>query len=138
MNSGTASGRLSPQSHAAATQIRSGPRVSSTSTARRGGDLRDRVQRQPGPEPVVEDHVDGVLLGVVDHHAVRLDPLVGGQRLHDHLGALPLVLEVGRVDVDELLVLHREVDVVLEAGELVLVTRLRPISPMPSTFGISR
>ena len=60
-----------------------------------------------------------MLLGVIDHHARRVDAVVLGEDVDDRLRALVLVLEVGRVDVDQLLVLDREVDVVAKGGDLV-------------------
>ena len=89
------------------------------SIARLGATFVTGIQRQAGPEAVAEDHLDRVLLRVVDHDALRLDARVGDERVDDDLRALPLVLEMRGVDVDELLVVHREIDVVLEPGELV-------------------
>jgi hypothetical protein len=100
-----------------------------------GAGLRLRIERESGPEPVVEDHVDRVLLRVVDHHAVRLDPLVGHQRLDDRLRPLPLVLEMRRVDVDQLIVLQREVDVVAERRELVASVAVRADLADPEHVG---
>ena len=60
-----------------------------------------------------------MLLGVIDHHARRIDPVVLGEDVDDRPRPLVLVLEVRRVDVDQLLVLDREVDVVAEGRDLV-------------------
>ena len=52
-------------------------------------------------------------------HALRLDAPVVLEHVDDHPRALVLVLQVRRVDEDQLVGLHRQVDVLLEDGRLV-------------------
>ena len=84
-----------------------------------GRGLRFGVKRDAGPEALVEDFVDGVLLDVVDDDALGLHDAVGLEAIHDQARALALVLEVRRVHEDHLVVLHREGDVLLEHLHLI-------------------
>ena len=67
-----------------------------------------------------------MLLDVIDDHALRLDPRVGLERIEDQPRALELVLEVRRVDEDELVVPRREVDVLLEHLQFVARVLVQP------------
>ena len=60
-----------------------------------------------------------MLLDVVDQTRSRLDAAVVLEHVHDHPRALVLVLQVRRVDQDQLVGLHGQVDVLLEDGRLV-------------------
>ena len=82
-------------------------------------DLRLRVERQPRPEPVLQDHLDRVLFGVIDHHALRLDLAVAAQDVDGDVRPLVLVLEVRRVDEDQLVVGDRQLHLLGVGGDLV-------------------
>ena len=67
-----------------------------------------------------------MLLRVVDEHACGVDLPVALQGRDDQPGAFELVLQVRRVDVDELAVGHRQLDVVLERRQLVARVAVQP------------
>ena len=72
---GTASGTLGPQSQAASHQSRSLPKRSIMSIARAGEHLLSGYKVMP-PQCPVQHHADGVLLNVINHHALRINPTV--------------------------------------------------------------
>src|SRR5690606_16196015 len=84
------------------------------------------IQRDAGPESAVEHAPDRVFLDVVDDHAAGLDTGVRGEHVEDEVGALELVLEVRRVDENQLAVLHREVDVGLEHSHFIARIPVQP------------
>ena len=100
--------------------------------------LRRRVERHAAPEAVVEREPDRVLLDVVDQHALGLDAAVVLEHVDDHPRALVLVLQVGRVDQDQLVVFIARSTCSWKTVASLGVFLFRPISPMPSTFGSSR
>ena len=51
-----------------------------------GGNLRLRIERQTCPEPVVENHLDRVFLGVIDDHARGLDLAVAAEHIDGDAG----------------------------------------------------
>src|SRR5579872_223322 len=83
------------------------------------GDLRLRVESDPGPVARVEYHLDRMLLGMVDHHPARRDHVVTAQRVDRDARALVLVLQVRRVDMDQLAVRERDLHVVAKRRHLV-------------------
>src|SRR4051812_5360964 len=85
-----------------------------------------RIQRESGPEPVLENHVDGVFLGMIDHHALRVDLAVAPEHVDRDSRALVLVLEMRRVNQDQLPVLDRELDLVGIGRDLVSRDAVQP------------
>ncbi len=68
----------------------------------------------PAQNPASSTMPIGVLLDVIDDDPLRLDARLRAQRIQDQPRPLPLVLEVRRVDEDQLLMLRGEADVLLE------------------------
>ena len=60
-----------------------------------------------------------MLLDVVDDHASGFHALVRAEQIDDEPRALELVFEVRRMHENQLVVLHREVDVLLEDVEFI-------------------
>ena len=60
-----------------------------------------------------------MFLDVIDADALRLDAAVVLEHVENHPCALLLVLQVRRVDEDQLVGVHRQIDVFLEDGGLV-------------------
>ena len=119
INSGTASGSDLPQSPAELAMMRSVPTISMMSHGPRRRAFRRRVERHAAPEAAVQGQADRVLLDVIDADALRLDAAVVLEHVDDHPRALVLVLQVRRVDEDQLVGLHRQIDVFLKDGGLV-------------------
>jgi hypothetical protein len=103
-----------------------------------GGALGVGVERHAGPEALVE-HEPTVCSST---WSIRTRPgsivPVALDRVDDELRALELVLEVGRVDEDELVVLGGEPICSSRIVISFLEFLLSPISPMPRTPGLSR
>jgi hypothetical protein len=77
------------------------------------------IERDAGPEAVIEHMVDGVLLDVVDDDALGLDLGEVFQRIDDEARAFELVLKVRGVDEHELVVILRDLHMLLEDFQLV-------------------
>ena len=84
-----------------------------------GCTLGDRIERHPHPVAGLESQADGVLLHVVDAHAVGLDPRMIPHHVQDHPRSLILVNQVRRVDQHELIVTCRQVEVLLKDDGLI-------------------
>ena len=84
------------------------------------------IERDARPKTPVEHELHGVFLDVIDDDALRLHPAVRGEQIENQPRALEFVLEVGRVDEDQLVVFHREIDVVFEDLELVARVAVEP------------
>ena len=74
----------------------------------------------PAQKPDFEHRADGVLLDVVDQHAVRVGPRVALEHVQDHPRAGVLVRQVRRVDQDQLAEAVGELDVLEKHRRLVL------------------
>ena len=81
--------------------------------------LRLRIQREPGPIAVFEDLLDRVLFGVIDDDAAGREIGIAAQHVDRHARALVLVLEMRRVNQDELAKLRRELDLLGVGRDLV-------------------
>ncbi len=82
-------------------------------------DLRLRIERQPGPEAVLEDRLDRVLLGVIDSTRSGSSSRIAPQHVDRDPRALVLVLEVRRVDQDQLAVRGGQLDLLGVGRDLV-------------------
>ena len=93
----------------------------------------------PAQKPSSSTWPHGVLLDVIDQHAAAVEPAVVAEHVEDHPRALVLVLQVRRVDQD---LLRRSSAARSRCSRNTVasfrVFLLRPISPMPSTLGLSR
>ena len=112
-------GLLSPQSLAELTMIILRAELFEDVDAALRGDFADGVNRQAGPEAVVAGEADRVLFAMIDQHALGLDSLVVLQHVDDDARSLVLVLQVRRVDQDELIVLRGQIDLLFEDRDLV-------------------
>jgi hypothetical protein len=95
------------------------------------------VEGHAEPETAILDLGDGVFLGVVDEHPGRVQAGLVADHVHDHAGALELVLQVGRVDQHQVVARRRHGQLPFQHRHLVLEFLFSPISPKPSTLGRS-
>ena len=138
MNSGTASGRLSPQSHAAATQIRSGPRVSSMSTARAGETFVTGYSVSPVQNPL--SRIMSTVCSSAWSTITRCGSIRWSAASVSTITFVPFHLS-SRCGVWMWISCSCSIarsTWSLKPASSLRVTRLRPISPIPSTVGISR
>ncbi len=68
------------------------------------------VERHAGPKAFVENMPNGVFFHVIDKHPFAADAAVAREHVEDHACALVFILQVGRVDQDLFVGLHREID----------------------------
>ena len=60
-----------------------------------------------------------MLLDVVNQHAIGSDARIGSQNVQDHSRSFILVCEMRRVDEEQLVGLHREINLLLENGRFI-------------------
>ena len=76
-----------------------------------------------------------MLLHVIDDDPARLHALMRREHIQDQVRALQLVLEVRRVHEDQLVVLHGQIDVLLEHGHFVARVPVEPDFADPEDVG---
>ena len=80
----------------------------------------------PAQKPASSTSLDGVLFNVIDDDPSGGDPAVGLQRVNNKPRALELVLQVRRVDEDQLPVPGRQIDVLLKDRQFVAAVLVQP------------
>ena len=85
-----------------------------------------RVERQSRPVPACENLFDGVLFGVIDHHAAGHELRVPLEHVDRHLRALQLVFEMRGVDQNQLLVGEGQLDLFGERRHFVAGNAVHP------------
>ncbi len=88
--------------------------------------FRDGVQRHARPEASVQYFADGVFFHVIHQDAVGLQPRVTDQHIQDHSRAQILVVQVRRVDQDQLVVLGGQVQVFQKYDGFILGILVQP------------
>jgi hypothetical protein len=73
------------------------------------GTLGVRVERHARPEPRIQHDADGVFLNMIDDASFRTDAPVPAQHIQDEARFFVLILQVRRVDKDELIKPGRQV-----------------------------